>query len=81
MGVKAQTYRLTTDEETSMYNIAYEDNGKVRLYCEENMEMETAHVYLKKFADKYLDANGKGRAYPNGKGYYPISNPRIVRVS
>ena len=62
------------------YNIFYDTpNGKMT-YCMADMDKTTALDMLRKSKDHYLDSNGKGKRYPNKKGYYAISNVRIEKV-
>lgn len=63
-----------------MFNIAYVYAGVVKHYCAKPCDHQTAERTLRDFKRRYLNADGTGRAYPNGKGVYPISNPRIVAV-
>lgn len=58
------------------YNIAYEkEDGRTFHYLCVPVELEEARKWLKDFKDRYVD-----KPYPNGKGFYNVSNPRIVRV-
>ncbi len=60
------------------YNVAYDrDDGEVIIYCKSWMDHATAEVQLDNFKKRYLNADGTGKAYPNGQGFYPVSNPRI----
>jgi hypothetical protein len=63
-----------------MYNIQYKYDGKTRIYCAANMDLNTAKDQFSKFMARYIGPDGKGRPYPNGKGSFPITDPRIVRV-
>ena len=64
---------------SGLYNIEYTYDGETRLYCAESCDLVMAQHTLENFKRRYLNADGTGKAYPNGKGFYPISNPRIVR--
>ena len=55
------------------YNIAYDIGGETSLYLALDTDHETAKEWLQKFVDKYI-----GKPYPNGKGFYPFTNARIV---
>jgi hypothetical protein len=45
------------------------------------MPLVEAIKVLAKFKTKYLNDDGTPKQYPNGEGYYDISNPRIVFTS
>jgi hypothetical protein len=64
-----------------MYNIAYHAPDGWRLYCKCAMSLDEAKRQLANFKRLYLNEDGTGRAYPNGKGFYPFTRPAIVRVS
>ena len=57
------------------FNVAYDAHDGVRHYLTFDVDKATAEAYCKKFADKYV-----GKPYPNGKGFYPFKNPRVVCV-
>jgi len=61
-----------------MYHVIYDAPDGLRQYCLQGMTLETAREMLALFKDEYLDENGNGKPYPNGKGFYPFNNPRIV---
>jgi hypothetical protein len=63
-----------------MFNVFFDTPTGSKKYCLCDMPLSVAKQYLEKFKARYLNADGSGRAYPNGKGYYPFSNPRIERV-
>ena len=50
------------------------------MYCAHNMDLATAKDQLSKFMARYIGPDGRGKAYPNGKGSFPITDYRIVRV-
>lgn len=58
-----------------MFNVAYDHNGQSKLYCVEAMDHNEAERQLNNFISRYV-----GKPYPNGKGFYPFTNPRIVRI-
>lgn len=62
------------------YNVAYDVPSGTRRYCLCNMPLAEAERQLASFKRRYFNADGTPRPYPNGKGIYPFSNPRIVRV-
>lgn len=64
------------------YEVIYDrGNGTVSSYCLMPMDYDLAEQMLVKFKQLYLNDDGTGKAYPNGKGFYPFSNPRIVIAS
>jgi hypothetical protein len=52
----------------------------VRTYCLQSMNINEAKEMLDKFRSLYLDDDGNGKAFPNGKGFYNYRNPHIRRV-
>lgn len=58
------------------YNVAYDAPDGLRIYCMQWADHETMQRVLLKWQELY-GVNG-GKEYPNGKGFYPFSNPRIV---
>lgn len=64
-----------------MYHVLYDAPDGVRQYCVQSMDWKTAQEMLALFWENYLGPDGKGKPYPNGKGFYPYSNPRIVKVN
>lgn len=63
-----------------MYNVLYDAPDGVRTYCVKNMSYEMACSILAKFKARYLNEHGTGKEYPNGRGFYPFTNPRIERM-
>lgn len=61
-----------------MYQVIYFKDGCLHTYCGCNMPLDIAKVYLAKFKDNYLNQDGSGKPYPNGKGFYAFTNPQIV---
>lgn len=61
-----------------MFNVAYDAPDGVRLYCLKWMDHSTAKRMLSLWLSKYVNLDGTPKTYPNGKGVYPFSNPRIV---
>ena len=60
------------------YNVQYYAPDGVRTYCLAWADLATMERVLKNFKASYLNKDGTGKAYPNGKGFYPFRNPRIV---
>src|SRR3546814_11711312 len=58
-----------------MFNVRYDTPSSFRLYLNEPTDIITAWSQCHKFHEKYV-----GKPYPNGKGYYPFTNPRVVAV-
>lgn len=62
-----------------MYKVVYDAPDGVRDYCvHKRMDHDTAVRVLALFKRMYENEDGTPKAYPNGKGYYPFANPRIV---
>src|SRR3546814_2537427 len=59
----------------TMFNVRYDTPSGSRLYLNEPTDIITAWSQCHKFHEKYV-----GKPYPNGKGYYPFTNPRVVAV-
>ena len=59
-----------------LYRVLYNNGDEVRSYTVDDMPKHIAERYLKRFKDTYV-----GKPYPNGKGFYPFTNPRVVPVS
>ncbi len=56
------------------FNIRYDrGDGTFSHYLQCWVDKATAEIYLAKFVEQYV-----GKPYPNGKGFYPFTNPRIV---
>lgn len=62
------------------YNVVYDSPKGQHTYCMSNMDKKTALLVLEDFKKKYFNPDGTGKAYPNGKGFYPFTNPRIEKV-
>ena len=62
------------------YQVIYNAEDGVRSYCLCDMSYEVAKAYLADFCERYFNKDGSPKAYPNGRGYYSFSNPRIVPV-
>lgn len=60
------------------FNVMYDAPDGARIYCKQWCDRVTADRMLALFVSKYLNPDGTGKTYPNGKGVYPFSNPRIV---
>jgi len=63
------------------YNIGYDTLEGPKLYCIEDMHLVKAIEVLAKFKSKYLNEDGSPKEYPNRKGFYDISNARIVMTT
>lgn len=61
-----------------LYQVLYNDGKMVKSYCLNKMTLEEATKQLNAFKSRYLNEDGTGKCYPNGKGYYPFTNPRIT---
>jgi hypothetical protein len=64
----------------TVYNVAYDAPDGWRIYCMCWMDYASAERQLDNFKGLYLNEDGTGKAYPNGKGFYPFSNPRIIQM-
>ena len=63
------------------YNVAYTYNGKPRMYCVKSMDFKTALRMLELWVVKYWNTDAQsGKAYPSGKGFYPVTLAHIVEV-
>ena len=58
-----------------MWNVKYKYNGIPRLYLTFNVSKPAAEKYAKVLADKYV-----GKPYPNGKGFYPVTDVEVITV-
>lgn len=58
-----------------MFQVVYDAPDGLRSYCVQPMSESEAQAVCEKFRDKYV-----GKPYPNGKGFYPFKNPRVVRI-
>jgi len=63
-----------------MFKVVYDDDGQTHVYCVYSMDLPKAEEMLKKFKARYLNPDGTGQRFPNGKGYFTVTNPRIVPV-
>jgi len=61
-----------------MFNIAFEKDGQTRHYCLQWAERSTMERMLELFIRRYGNGVDDLRPYPNGKGVYHFTNPRIV---
>ena len=68
-----------------MFNVLYDTPDGTKVYCLCSMPLDEAKRQVRKFRERYMerqpDGTWKGKAYPNGKGFYQVSNVRIVRHS
>jgi hypothetical protein len=62
-------------EQPHAYNVYYrnEQSGRICRYCISPMSKECAEDYARKFNERHLDIHGKGKQFPNKRGYYPYS--------
>lgn len=61
------------------FNIAYDrGDGTMSLYQMCDSDRKTAERSLSAFKSRYENPDGTPRPYPNGKGFYPFSNPRVI---
>lgn len=64
-----------------MYNIRYLSPDGFCTYCVCDMPTKAeALKVLEQFKARYLNPDGTGKVYPNGRGTYPFSNPTVVKV-
>ncbi len=63
----------------SLHHVVYSAPGGLRTYCRQPMPLLEAERQLRMFRERYMDGS-VGKTYPNGKGAYPFTNPRIVEV-
>lgn len=62
------------------WNVMYDAPDGQRLYCKENCSELKARVMLDLFRARYLNKDGTPKPYPNGRGMYAFTNPRLVTV-
>lgn len=63
-----------------MFNVDYEKNGETFYYLDRNVGIDLAFESLDAFQRRYLNEDGTGKKYPNGKGFYNFTNPRVIKV-
>lgn len=63
------------------YNVFYDAPDGVRKYALMNMCKERAELALAQFKSRYLNPDGTPKEYPNKKGFYSFTNPRVEEVS
>jgi hypothetical protein len=66
-------------ERKPIYNVAYDTSEGIKFYCVCWMNRQQASSILQDFKRRYVNPDGTPKRYPNKKGYYDISNPRLVR--
>ena len=64
-----------------LYQVVYLSPTKLKTYCIDDMPLELAKEKLAQFKRLYFNEDGTGKAYPNGKGFYPFKHPQIVPAS
>lgn len=68
-----------------MFNILYDTPEGTKVYCLCDISLGEAKKQLRKFRERYMerqpDGSWKGKAYPNGRGFYQIFNVRIAHAS
>lgn len=62
------------------YRVWYDNphRGDVVSYTIYGMTRETAEWHAEEFRCRYLNEDGTGQTYPNGKGVYPFTNVRVL---
>ena len=65
---------------TKKYNVWYMNGKTPTWYQAQHSTREVAEKSLALFKGLYLEKDGTAKPYPNGKGYYDISNPQVVEV-
>jgi len=66
----------------TVYGIFYLYDGEPREYTKDLMDLDTAKRMLNLWLSRYWDEKtNKGKAYPNGKGFYPVTKAQIVKVA
>lgn len=63
-----------------MYKVFYNKGDKVYDYTVDLMTYSEAFRQLTRLKALYWNTDETPRAYPNGKGHYDLSNPRMVAV-
>jgi hypothetical protein len=63
-----------------MYKVFYNRGSFVYDFTYEPLTYSEASRQLTRLKSLYWNADGTPRAYPNGKGRYDFSNPRMVAV-
>lgn len=58
-----------------MFRVLYDAPDGIRSYTVDPMELPVAIEQCLQFRSKYV-----GKPYPNGRGFYPFSNPRIIQI-
>lgn len=71
----ARAAALVRPDPNPRYHVIYDAPYGVRAYCREAMDWKTAQAILAEFTEKYV-----GKPYPSGRGFYPFTNPRIVKA-
>lgn len=61
------------------YNVRYNTTEGIRYYLTEWADYHTACTFFFSFKERYLNLDGTPRPYPNGKGYYDISDVTLVK--
>lgn len=61
-----------------LFLLKYDAPDGEREYTVFPMTISVAMKQLDNFKKKYLNEDGTGKPYPNGKGFYPFTNPRLV---
>lgn len=57
------------------YNVAFDRGEHTHLHLGMQVTFLKATDYVRRFKDEYV-----GKTFPNGKGVYPFTNPRVVIV-
>lgn len=64
-----------------MFKVLYDSPQGVRSYCICPLTAEGAKEQAQKFRERYLNEDGTGKAFPNGRGHYPFKNVRIAPIN
>jgi hypothetical protein len=62
-----------------LYDVVYDTPKGERVYCV-NASLPVAQRLLAKFNRVYMNEDGTPKQYPNGRGYYSYTNPRIIEA-
>lgn len=80
--LKTMASILASQEGAMLYHVVYDTPCKKGVtYCVCPMPREVAEKYLENFKRLYLNPDGTGKPYPNGRGAYQFTNPRIRRAT
>lgn len=63
-----------------LFRVMYNNDGRWVSYTREPMSLDVAKEYRERFLSRYFMPDGSPKPYPNGKGFYNFSAPKIARV-